>query len=247
VILIDDRAGSRDLITHHPLDNGDIATLARLDSGDVCIVGNGPNGRPRTVGVELKSLADLMASANNGRLQATQAARMLDDYDSPWLLYYGEYRCGPRGVLQTRRRDRWETAKIGKREVPWIYIEGLMLTLAATGFSTKHVADVSEAALWIGALHRWWSKDWTEHRGMRTFDRSRELGTVGDYTADTMMRARMIAAIPGIGFERGMAAAEYFKSVPDMMSATVTEWALVPGIGKVLGGAIRAALHRKET
>ena len=73
-MLIDDRAGSRDLIKYEPVRS--TGELCRLDSADVCLTGNGPNDAV-LIGVEVKSIWDLISSINTGRLQATQIPAML--------------------------------------------------------------------------------------------------------------------------------------------------------------------------
>lgn len=107
MILVDDRAGSRDLVKHPPLDDPSVAELTRLDSGDVCFVGHGPHGES-VVGVELKSVSDLLSSRQNGRLQGVdgQIPEMLTGYDERWIVTYGTYRCGDTGDLEYMRREK---------------------------------------------------------------------------------------------------------------------------------------------
>lgn len=200
-LLVDDRAGSRDLITLPPV--SDLAELCRLESGDAALVGNGPDG-PVLVGVELKSLADLLTSFDNGRLQATQIPAMEVAYDVRWVLYYGRFRCGRDGKLETLERCRrgdqadvmlrtdqpkagarkpvewepytWKPYRLGNkgdgRTVPFGFLKAAMIELAVLGFDADYVVDLEEAAQWLGVLYRWWSKPWHEHDLMRKFDKS---------------------------------------------------------------------------
>lgn len=248
MIQIDDRAGSRDLIHHPPLDS--IAELTRLTSADVCCVGNGPDG-PVLVGVEFKSIYDLISSSSTGRLQATQIPSMLSEYDVVWLLYYGTYRCGPDGSLQLRRGKSWQSYALGSRPVPYGYVEGLLLTLSALNVCIKHVYDPVQAAEWVGCLSRWWSKPWSKHKGMRTIDRSPKgssptpslLPGVSD---DLSLRVRIAAQLPGVGFERALSAARYFPDVVSMVNASATEWSKIPGIGKVIGQSVERAVRESS-
>jgi DNA uptake protein ComE-like DNA-binding protein len=43
-----------------------------------------------------------------------------------------------------------------------------------------------------------------------------------------------------------MAAAAYFPSVVSMVTADVSDWQRVPGVGKVIAGAIVEAIRRKR-
>lgn len=245
-VAIDDRAGSRELILLPPLDS--IAKLVRLRSADISLVGNGPDETPMLVGVEYKSIFDLLASISTGRLQATQFARMIEDYDILYLLYYGEYRCGANGDLQVaKRRDysslaRYTTHKIGARVVPYGYLEKFLFTASALGVRVKHVAFPIEAAEWVGCLARWWEKPWAAHRSLHTFDNSRAMSLTPFKAGDDPILAKVAAALPGIGFGRALAVARHFPSIEAMIEAPAEEWARVAGIGKVIAASVRRAI-----
>jgi ERCC4-type nuclease len=201
-LLIDDRVGSRELIEHPCIKP--LASLTRLHSGDVAILGNGPNGR-LALGLELKSLADVLASFDTGRLQATQIEAMREDYDVQWVLIYGRWRASSDGYLlrwvDERRglagsgrlvagSDRfgpgWEPVLIGRNgrrkgddrtpnPAKYTYLAGALASVAALGFHYDHVDDMAQAAHWIASLHRWWTKPWAAHDLMRTFDNSQRI------------------------------------------------------------------------
>lgn len=247
-VLIDNRAGSVDLIKYKPLD--ETGELCRLDYGDVLIVGNGATDNV-LVGIEVKSIWDLLSSVSTGRLQATQVTGMLEQFDVCWLLYYGEYRPAIRdGRLQVKKGEQWKGFSIGSREVPYGYLEGLLFDLAVLNVHVKHVRDIREAAIWIGCLHRWWSKPWAKHKGMRCFDESVKMnGEVARASImprlddKTLFRARVAKEFPGMGYERAVKAAEYFGSVKEMVNASSDEWVKVDGIGKVIAKAVVKAVE----
>lgn len=199
MILIDDRAGSRDLVRYQPLNDKSLAKLTRLDSADVMFDGKGPDG-PVLVGVELKSIDDLLSSMETNRLQATQIPAMLEEYDWSYLLWYGIDRPNPKtGRLETLRKLKpnagkrgrgwklaeepdlagtglkWFGASIGKsRPMPYGYLHNfLSLDLPAVGVYPIRVPGMRSAAALIGWLHRSWSKNWEDHRAFQCFDRSR--------------------------------------------------------------------------
>lgn len=107
MILIDSSTGSRDLVKYPPLDKRSFACLTSLSvssdtksSADVCFSGNGPDGK-LSIGIEFKSLSDLLSSLYNGRIQTTQVGALVSEYQVCYLLTYGEYRCSPEGYLET--------------------------------------------------------------------------------------------------------------------------------------------------
>lgn len=106
MILIDQSAGSRELVKCAPLSDPSLACLADLSfsantksSADVCFSGNGPKGKVQ-IGIEFKHIGDFLSSIQSGRLQATQLQAMTEEYDVCWLLLCGEYRCGEDGFLE---------------------------------------------------------------------------------------------------------------------------------------------------
>jgi hypothetical protein len=241
VILVDDRAGSRDLVDHPPLDT--LGELCRLESADVCFPGNGPGDDPVLIGIEVKSLDDLISSIDTGRLQGTQIPAMLAEYDVNWLLYHGTYRPGIQTPSLQTWRGQWRGYTLGKRPVPYGYLESFLLTLTAAGLHVKHVADARTASAWVGVLHRWWTKPWAKHRGFHAFDQSGAVSLMPGMTDEVHLRARVAAQLPGVGFTRAVAAARHFPTVHAMINATPAEWATIPGIGKVIAKAVEAAVR----
>ncbi len=236
-MLIDDRAGSRELVLIPPLN--ECAMLTRLESADVAITGNGPTGL-LSVGVEVKSVSDLLQSEGNGRLQ-DQLSVMLDQYDVSWLLTHGQYRAGPFNRLEIMR-GRWRTHRVGNHDVPFGYLEGVLLTANVAGISHKHVYDEEQAAAWLACLERWWDKPWGKHKSFHKFNRAGDVGVIPDIGVDMLQRMRIAADLPGVGWERALAAAVSFNSVRSMINATEHEWCDVPGIGKVIAKQIVRAV-----
>lgn len=244
-ILIDDRAGSRDLVNYPPLNTSSSVTLTRLNSGDVLIPGNGPADTHVLIGVEVKSLFDLISSSNNGRLQATQLPTMLAEYDVCYLAYYGIYRPAPTtDHLQIYRGKGWINYAIGRQPVPYSYLESFLLTTAALGVRVHHFTSIQQLTLWLSILAHWWSKPWDKHRGMRALDKSREMSLMPHMDADMLQRAEVASKLPGIGFERAMNVAKYFPSILAMMQATPGEWAEIDGIGKTIANNVYTAIRK---
>jgi hypothetical protein len=233
-----------------------LGQLTRLENGgDICFTGNGPNG-PILIGVEVKEIRDLVSSLVSGRLQAIETGQipmMLKTYDVSWLLYYGSYReNSDNGWLQTKKiviekgvkKVTWVDYMIGNRTVPYTYHEAFLCSpsFTNTGMLSKRVYDLAEAASWIGVLYRCWSKDYSKHKSMRTMNMSNDISLMPGIDPRTRQRALTAASFPGIKFERGLRAAQHFKSIREMVNADADEWAKIQGIGKVLGKAVEEAV-----
>lgn len=253
VILIDPNAGSKDLLNYPPLDGIGIESslsLSERTSADACVIGCGPNGDIH-IGIELKCIADLIASWESGRLQDTQLRSMLDFYDIVYVLYYNEYRCGVDGQLQIKSEDsgRWSNVKVGNRVIRYAYLESsILLTLADAGARIKHVPDMATAALWLGLLDARWSRPWEQHKGLQVVDLTRTsiLLPLKKYDPAKRQRIYMASAFPGLRSGRAVAAADYFETPQDMGNADVGDWMRIKGIGKSVATAVVRAMRTKS-
>lgn len=228
-------------------------TTSRGEGGpDVLIVGQGPSS-PILVAVEVKSLRDLIQSADTGRLQAEgegQLQAMLADYQQSWLLWYGAVRRGDNGQLEepsgtgANGRCLWGPfTKNGSRDgkpLPADYLDAMLIAIAAMGVHVHHVGSERQAAQWLASLYRYWTKPHDQHRFTRTFNAApRFPRAIAGVTPQQLERARRVFdRYPGLGMERSIAAAKHFGSVRAMANADEAEWMKVPGIGKVIAAAV---------
>lgn len=238
MILIDTAVGSNTLVDAPQL-KALGAQLCHLASGDVMFVGNGSDG-PVTIGIEVKSVADVLASLINGRLNGAdgQFAAMVDAYDVRWIVYYGLTRPNPiTGALQVgttwaqKHNPRQLTLSwsdyggdeaAGKtsrrRALTYDYLEKFFMSPAFTALDVrvKQCVDVDEVASWIAALYAVWQKPWTEHRCLHTFDQSRRqlIEKPPTIKPPTKKELRVATAaffvFPGAGYERAWALASVY-------------------------------------
>ena len=178
VLFVDYRSGSRDVL---PLlgESAQETDLGKL-GGDVVIPGNGPEGG-RLVAIEMKRIEDLLQSEGSGKLGDTQLRAMFENYQEIWLLTMGRYRAGTGGRLEVfkgtkdyGKKEYWKPYSIGGRQVPYSYLESFLVEIQAMGVHLKQVDDLRMAAYWLLTADRWWSKEWSEHRAMKKFDRTGE-------------------------------------------------------------------------
>lgn len=246
MVIVDDRSGSRNLADYECL--SERCTLHRLEFGDVMLTGHGPDPeKPLSIGVEVKSVYDLLSSIETGRLAGHQLPGLIKTYDHAWLLVFGNARPGKDNYLEVNRHGRWQNFKLGRNPVPWSYLEGWLLT--AQLFSTirvKWVYNEEEAAKWIAVMDRWLSKPWDKHSGLKVFNESgAQAAPPGADPVESLM-AKVAATLPGVGWNRGWAAARHFESVEQMMASHADEWQKIDGFGPVLSKSVRQTIRRKK-
>lgn len=268
-LLVDPRAGSGDLVA--PLRTlGCPAELSRLDFGDLALVGNGPRG-PHLVGIEVKTIADLLQCMTTGRFAAHQLPGLVESYDTAWLLIEGQWRANREGVLEVRVSPRrivdpksprtkprwkwspefWVTPK-GRRWM-WRDVHGWLQTVGyQTGVLVGLAADRQMTARFCASVYHWWTdKGYLEHKALKTFQDYKSTVTTAPGTRVSVVAPdvtrRVAKELPGLGWERSEAAARHFRTVAGMVAADEKEWQKVEGVGKVTAERIvRAIREGKE-
>lgn len=227
MLFVDDRTGSKELMRYLP---PQLAQLSRLQFGDACWLGNGPEGVPVHIGVEVKAIGDMLKSIVDGRFSGHQLPGLLRDYHVVYLILEGKYRpARETGLIEIPWRNTWVAADFGAR--PWMHrdLDGFLTTLEMKyGLKLRKTYDRIETARVIQDLYHWWKdKEWDEHMSGHAFDISQE-----PVLLPASLLTRIAAQFKGIGWKRAHAVGKHFDTVVDMILAPETEWRNIPGIGK---------------
>jgi ERCC4-type nuclease len=247
VILVDDRAGSCELVPALRSLKLPI-TVGRMDFADLSFVGNGPDSTPQFIGVEYKQVGDALNCMTDGRFAGHQLPGLMSSYTHSWLLIEGEWRPSvPDGVLQVRhpKRGFWYDAKQGTRRFMYRELDHWLLTMTLkTGLHVRFSADRYQSACFIRDLYSWWtSKEWAEHRSHLAMNEAQS--QFMQFKRPTLLR-KVAAQLPGIGWEKSAAIAERYSSILELALADEKQLAELPGIGKKLARRIVEAVQGKE-
>lgn len=230
MILIDDRVGSKDLVKYLPKA---LCTLTRLEYADCAFLGSGPKGHV-PVGVEIKTINDLLNSLHSGRFVGHQLPGMKQDYEESWLLIQGEYRCERgTGILQIPRgpKGTWVDAGRAHRRMMFRDLQAWITTFTiVAGIHVWRTRNRTETAQTVLGLYRWWRKGYKEHHGWRGFDRS----GAPTFVVDPPLVRRVAKELEGVDWVRSAAVADHFKTVFDMVLADEKEWESIDGIGRII-------------
>jgi len=237
MLWVDEREGSRELAEPLRVLGLDVE-LQRLDYGDVCWMGDGPDG-PCLVGVERKTVTDLLGSMRTGRLCGHQLPGMSTQYQTLYLVVEGVVReCPENGLLQQLWRGRWSDVRVGQQRFMWTDYEHYLTTLdTLAGVRVRRTGSLRESASVIKALYSWWQKPWSQH-GSHKVIYTPDPRTVFLVAPATLRRVAV--QLPGVGWERSREVERYFRTVRRMAEAEIADWRKIPGIGK----AIAARVHR---
>ena len=229
VLLVDDRAGSKKL--------GKIpgAILTRLEYGDACLVGRGEDDNPIFVGIEIKTIGDVLNCISDGRFAGHQLPGMQHTYDVLYLVVEGPYRADKSGALAVPRRGGLKVITKGSRQFMWSDLENWFNTMTIkAGLHVRRSMSERETLLMVRALLKWWTqKEWSRHRAHLQPDLSKPTTLI----KPSLLR-RVARELPGVGWEKAQIVEKHFNSVLAMCLATEEDWKEIPGIGKILSTKI---------
>lgn len=155
MILVDDRAGSKEMLDLLP---PGMAQITRMPYGDCAWTGNGPDGVPVPVGVEIKRLNDVLQCIESGRFAGHQLPGLRRYYTVAYLIVEGIFRAGSGGVLETLHEGRWVAASHGMRRYLHRDLWSWLTTMETCGGVLVRVTqgrqDTAEA---VEQLYRWWT------------------------------------------------------------------------------------------
>ena len=230
MIMIDDRTGSAELA---PLLSSP-TVVCRLDFADFAWSGNGPEG-PVDVGVERKSLMDLLQSMTTGRLSGHQLIGLTQHYDWIYLVIEGIWRPDRHsGILQRiNRGGKWGPAAQGSRRFMARDIYNFVNTLAVMcGIITVYTSNQWETGKWLDSIHGWWGKEWGKHKSHLQFQKP----TVHAHLSKPGLTTRFFSQLDGIGWDKARKLGAAFPTMADVFEAE--DWEKVDGIGPKLAASM---------
>ena len=231
MISIDSRVGSKDL---YPLlsARGVPCRLTTLEFGDAAFDWKGPRGRPIPVGIERKTLSDLLTCIKDGRYTGYQLPGMLRTYEFNYLLIEGVYRYSEDGVVESRRGKGWSPVGYGKPTMVADLEHFLTSRETFGGVRILRSTSPRQTALLIHHKYTWGNtKDWVDHRSHLDTDESSETGT--RFSALPLAVNFLVASrLEGIGVKKVHAVLRAFPTVEDMIMADEERWAEVVWVDK---------------
>ena len=237
MVLVDSRTGSKEFV-----DLIKDSILVELEFGDFAFMGNGPTGEIK-IGVERKTINDLIQSINSGRLSGHQLPGLLEIYGRIYLVCEGIWRASRKdGTVEVFRHGKFKplgSSRFTSKRI-WGYLTALN---ASTGVTVFITTDMSETALVIEELEHWWNQPWERHRSHTMINRIDPPSPYLKPGKPSQFR-RMVSQIDGIGFEKLIEVEKKFKnSARKMFEASVDEWMEVGGIGKITAKKVWEFLH----
>lgn len=239
MILVDDRTGSKELA---PIIQrlGAPCEIQRLEYGDACFGGNGPHG-PISIGIERKTLNDMLQCIEDARYSAHQRPGMLAMYSKSFLMLEGLWSCGDGngfdGVLMQgyRRGQSWGPLQTrSTRRVLYTKLFNYMASVALSGVIITYPTDIIQTAIQIVSLYGYFQKPWARHTSLIETQKL----AIPCLAGKPSLVRRWAHEIDDIGATFAEEAERLFKVPIRLAAADATDWESIKGIGHLTANRI---------
>ena len=232
MILIDSRVGSKEL---YPLIKqiGAPCELCQLEYGDVAFDGNGPHGSI-AIGIERKTLHDMLQCIDDSRYAAHQRPGMLMLYSKSFLCLEGLWNPGNGngfdGMLMEgfRNGQSWGPLRTrGNRMVLYSKLYRYMMSVALSGVIVTQSTNIFQTAYNIVEMYEYFKKPWSKHTSLVEVQKL----AIPDMTGKPSLTRRWASEITDVGVTISQEAERKFKTPVALANSDESDWMTLPGIG----------------
>lgn len=228
-ITVDDRVGAKELADELPL-----SIVARLPYGDFSWVGNGPDGSELEIGVERKTIPDLMDSLRSNRLVGHQLYGMLRYYNVVYLVIEGY-------VAVEKDHMKWFNMHTDYPMKYSEYYSRLLSICHQLGVTVVSTADRRTTVAWLWATYSWWTtRKWEEHESIK----GAYVKRYWDIDEPSPVK-RFAEEFDTIGPVLASRLEKRFKSILKLSMASVDDIMEVEGIGRKTASYIYDTIRRE--
>jgi ERCC4-type nuclease len=230
VVHVDSRVGSRELGPELHKRFALKICEEKLPFADFAMTGHGPAG-PLRIGIERKTLGDLVGSLLKNRLFGHQIPGLLAEYDLIWVVVEGVWRPGADDTIEvmgydhrTRKRG-WGASRYG---ITYSQLDRWLLNYDVMGqgrlkrwrTSTEH-----ETCYFIADLARYIWKPWKKHHSHAAIGKWSPGGTPAKVmlTKATDL-VRLAASLPGVGAVTARKMGSKFGSMKELVCGSEDEF-----------------------
>ena len=229
MILVDSAVGSRELLTGIRQLGCDAESVPNVAT-DFQWDGWGPSGRV-LVGVERKTISDLLDSVRSHRLAGGQVGRALDCYDYYYLIVEGPWRRAEGGMLEIG--FPWHQPK---GQFRYAEVSHFLNRLRFLGnVFTWRTFGIDETVATLVDWHDQWQHPWSEHLDKRVIYAPAPIPPregKGIFQSEATPVQRWLYQLPGMGDKKTFDLSSYFSCPRRIVELGSHEWETLPGIGK---------------
>lgn len=235
MILIDPRGGNtkdRDIpqeMVEHIKRIGVKCDKADLQFGDAAFEGHGPHG-PIMIGIERKSLHDLLMCIDDGRISGHQRIGMKQMYAVSIIMVEGHWRPHDgNGLLMEgfNGGTSWGFCRYRSQRTLYSKLYRYLCSVALSGVIVSYSRDVFQTCFNIVEWYQYFQKSWNQHTSMLETQKI----AVPTLNAKPSLVRLWANDLSGVGTKLSLDAEKLFKKPINLAMADETEWLRIPGVG----------------
>lgn len=241
MILVDYRKGSgvdgkgNELLPPIIRQIGVPCEVTNLAYGDACFEGNGPDG-PICIGVERKTLHDMLACIDDSRYTAYQKIGMTKLYNKSYLALEGLWTPGNGNGLDGKiiqgynNGGSWGPLKLrgmGGRPPLYSKLYRYLMSVALSGVIITPSMHVFHTAYNICEMYFYFQKKWNQHTSLLDVQKL----AIPDMNEKPSLVRRWASDLTDIGVIYSLEAERMFKTPRALACADETAWLSIKGIG----------------
>lgn len=240
MILLDSRTGSKELLPYVK-QLGVPAQLETLEFGDVCFEGNTARGRG-LVGIERKTLHDMLNSIDSSRYSGHQLPGMAQTYQQSFLIVEGLWKPHwPTGVLMEgfNGGSTWTNCRHRSSRTMYHSLRRYLFSVSLAGVVVLYSRNLEQTAYDVVELSHYFQKPWQSHRSLLQLQKM----ALPTLTGKPSVTRKWAADLDGIGSELSLDAERLFRTPIALAQADEAEWVKLRGVGALTAKRILQQIH----
>lgn len=237
MILIDPRSGNEKPETVTTIDKmvsyirkvGIPCDKWSLEFADAAFEGNGPEGRI-LIGVERKSLHDMLNCIDDARYVAHQKIGMQSMYAKSFLIVEGCWRPhDPDGWLMEGFDGgaRWGFCRYRSRQTLYSKLRRYLFSVSLSGVIVLYTRDLWHTSYDICELYTYFQKQWDSHTSLIEVQKL----AIPDMMGKPSLVRKWAADIEDVGVKLSLEAEKYFRTPINLANSLVDDWLALPRVG----------------
>lgn len=242
MILIDARVGSKELLPYIQR-IGVKAEISHLEYGDAAFEGNGPHGRIG-VGVERKTMGDILNCIDDSRYAAHQRPGMLAMYDVNILMVEGVWKPDTQSgyLMECIATLTWRPFRYRQQMTRYSKLFRYLLSVQLAGTIVIITRDMEHTAFNICECFSYFSKKWEDHTSLLETQKL----NMPSLTGRPSLVRKWASDLEGVGVKYSMEAEKIFRTPYELAQSDERDWLSIPGIGVKTAQSIVKQIHEKE-
>lgn len=205
------------------------AEISDLSYGDFAFEGRGPQGSV-AVGVERKTLHDMLTCIEDSRYSAHQRIGMKSMYNVSVLMLEGYWKPhDPQGILMEgfSGGTSWAYCRHGSQRTMYSKLYRYLISVQLTGVIVSLSRDIFHTAYNVVEWYQYFQKAWSGHISMQELHKM----ALPQLHGKPPLVRKWAADIEGVGVKMSDLAARHFKRPITLAQADESEWLRIPGVG----------------